>query len=459
MSQKSLMLTHAFIEDATGKYRNLRDGALFIEKNRIVGIGNTDEIKSRYNPDLEKDCSGKLVLPGLIDSHVHLAQALLRGCADELSLLDWLTRRIWPLQGSYSREEARLSAELCCLEMLKSGTTTLVECQLQTSYGLDGIAETIKKSGLRAILSKSVMDQESYANEANAIPESVRESARDSMNGALSMVSRWNGKASDRIHIWFGPRTPGGCSADFYREIAEQAAKHGIGVTIHLAEVEEDVKYIRKNFGMSPMQFMEHCGLVGRHMIYAHGVWFKPVDLEILRKTQGTVCHCPASNLKLASGFAPVNELIRSGVNVALGCDGAPCNNSYDMIREMRLASLVQKCRLRNALVIPAREALKLATQNGATPTSWGDKLGVIGPGRLADLIVVDLKKPHLSPVFDPVSNLVYAATGSDVDTVIVDGKILMEGRKVKTMDEERIISAAQEFAPELKNRIKRIEF
>jgi len=205
---------------------------------------------------------------------------------------------------------------------------------------------------------------------------------------------------------------------------------------------------------MTPMQFMEHCGLVGRHVIYAHGVWLPKEDFTRLHETGGTVCHCPSSNLKLASGIAPVPNMLKARVNVALGCDGGPSNNSYDMIREMKLAAVIHKGYLRDPEVLPAETVLEMATLNGARATLWGEQLGSLEPGKLADIIVIDQRKPHLVPVRNPISNLVYAACGDDVDTVIIDGKIVMQGRQVKTIDEREVIERAQELGLKVDKRL-----
>lgn len=449
-----ILLTHATVVTMNGRREIIRDGAVAIEGNLIADVGKTPELKKRCRADIEIDCTDKLVLPGLIDCHVHLAQALIRGCADDLPLIPWLCERVLPMQGSYSPKEGELSAKLCCLEMIKSGTTTFVECLLHWRYGFEEIARVVEASGMRGVLSKSLMNLRGYADQPDAIPEDMAEDGETTMKQTLEMIRRWHRKANDRIHVWFGPRTPGGCTVEFYREIAEQARRHDTGITIHLGEVKQDIIFMRKEFDMTPMQFMEHCGIVGEHVVYAHGVWIPREDFEILRRTRGTVCHCPASNLKLASGFAPVPEMLEAGVNVALGCDGGPSNNCYDMVREMKLAALAHKGRLLDPRALPAETVLEMATLNGARATLWGDMLGSIQAGKLADLIVVNQRGPHLVPVRNPVSNLVYAANGSDVDTVIIDGKIIMQDREVKTIDEEGVVKMVQEASIRIDERL-----
>lgn len=449
-----LMLKNATIITMNQRREIIQDGAVVIEENRIVDVGKTKKIKSSHRVEREIDCRGKLVLPGLVDCHVHLAQALIRGCADDMALIPWLRQRVLPLQGTYTEKEGELSAKLCCIEMIKSGTTTFVECLLHWRYGFDRIARVVEKIGIRGVLSKSLMNVPGYADQKDAIPSGMVEDGEKTMKQTIQMIQRWHGKANNRIHVWFGARTPGACTVDFYREISEKARKYKTGITIHLAEVKQDIEYLRREFGMTPMEFMNHCGIVGPHVIYAHGVWIPPEDFKILQKTGGTVCHCPASNLKLASGFAPVPEMLKSGVNVALGCDGGPSNNCYDMIREMKLAALVHKARLLDPEVLPAETVLEMATLNGARATLWRGQIGSIERGKLADLIVIDLRRPHLVPVRNPVSNLVYAANGGDVYTVIIDGKIIMENRQMTTIEEEEVVQEAIEAGPLVDQRL-----
>ena len=449
-----IMLTHGTVVTMNGQREIIRDGAVVIDGNRISAVGKTPEVKAGHRADVEIDCSGKLVLPGLIDCHVHLAQALIRGCADDMPLIPWLCARVLPLQGAYTAEEGKLSAQLCCLEMIKSGTTTLVESLLHSRYGFDGIAKVVESVGMRAALSKSLMNITGYADRPDAMPKSMTETGEETMRETLEMIKRWHGKANNRIHVWFGARTPGACTVDFYQEIGARARKHNTGVTIHLAEVKQDITYMRKEFNATPMEFMERCGLVGKHVIYAHGVWLPKEDFSRIHLTGGTVCHCPASNLKLASGFADVPRMLKAQVNVALGCDGGPSNNCYDMLREMKLAAIIHKGRELDPEILPAETILEMATLNGARATLWGNHLGSLEPGKLADLIVVDQRRPHLVPVRNPISNLVYAANGSDVDTVIIDGKIVMQGREVKTIDEAKIVKRAQEVGLEVDKRL-----
>ena len=450
----NILLTNGTVVTMNGRREIVQDGAVAIDGNKVVAAGKTSELKKEYRADVKINCSEKLVLPGFVDCHVHQAQALIRGCADDLSLVSWLKERVHPLQGAYTSKDGELSAKLCCLEMLKSGTTCFVESGMHWKYGLDEIAKVVEKIGIRAALTKKLMNLRGYADIPDAIVDSMAEDGETSMRQNIEMFEKWHGKANNRIHVWFGPRTPGGATVEYFREIAENAHNRKTGITLHLAEVKDDIRYMRNEFNMTPMQFAQHCGLVGEHVIYAHGVWIPESDFKILHETKSTVCHCPASNLKLASGFAPIPEMLKAGVNVALGCDGGPSDDCYDMIREMKLAAVIHKGRLLDPTVLPAEQALEMATLNGARATTWGKELGSIEPGKLADIIIINQSKPHLVPVRNPVSTLVYAANGSDVETVIVDGKIVMKNRKLLTLDEEKIVEDAKEAGPKVDARI-----
>jgi len=238
-----------------------------------------------------------------------------------------------------------------------------------------------------------------------------------------------------------------------YEEVAQLAKEQQTRVTMHLAEVREDVKYAKENFGMTPFEFIEEVGLAGPGSLFAHMVWLTEKDIRNVARTRANVAHCPSSNLKLASGVPRVPELLEAGVNVGLGCDGAPCNNTYDMIREMKLAAVVQKGRLLDPLTMPAMTVLEMATLGGARAMGIESEVGSIEVGKKADLVLIDLRKPHLMPFREIVSNIVYSATGSDVDTVVVDGKPLLRGGKALTLNEERTMGEAQRRQDELISR------
>lgn len=422
-----------------------------MEEGRIAEV-RSDRIRPG-GAELRIQAKGMALVPGLVDTHMHLAQSLLRGCADDLSLVDWLKKRVWPIQAAFTEADGRVSAELSMLEMVKSGTTSFVGVDVVSRYGFDGIAESVAKAGMRGALAKSVMDSPGYGRKGRIMPEGLVEEKGATIREARSMVRKWNGVKDGLVRTWVAPRSLGGCSRGLYEEVAGLAREMRTRVTMHLAEVREDVRYAKQNFGLTPFEFIQKVGLAGPRSLFAHMVWLSGSDVRSVGKTKSNVAHCPSSNTKLASGFAKVPELLEGGANVGLGCDGAPSNNSYDMIREMKLAAVIHKARLLDPLTMPAASVLDMATINGAKAMGMDKEVGSIEVGRKADLVLVDLKKPHLIPYRDVVSNLVYAAMGSDVDTVLVDGRVLVRRGKALTLDEERILSEAQRRQDELISR------
>jgi cytosine/adenosine deaminase-related metal-dependent hydrolase len=433
--------------------RVISEGAILINDGVIEQVGKSTEVKPQRRAEFEIDARGKLVLPGLIDIHVHLAQALIRGCADDTSLIDWLQKFVWPLQGNFDAEDGKASAELCMLEMIESGTTSFLESLLHSRYGFDGIAEAVERSGMRGILSKTVMGLPGYGSEKSIMHPGMIEDAETCLREVETYFKRWNGKANDRIKVWYGARSLGGCTPELYAQIARDAKRLRTGVTMHLSEVQEDVRYTKKEFGKMPAEFMDEVGLVGANVVFAHGVWLTEKEWPILAKKGANVAHCPSSNMKLSSGIAKVPEMVSAGVNVGLGCDGGPSNNSYDMIREMKTASLLQKVRTMDPLTMSAETVLEMATINGAKALSLQDRIGSVEPGKRADVIIVTMQKPHLTPTFNPVSHIAYAALGSDVETTIIDGRIVMDNRRVNTLDEQTIIRNATDRATKLLER------
>jgi cytosine/adenosine deaminase-related metal-dependent hydrolase len=433
--------------------RIIRDAAVAVAGSRIVGVGKKSEIRREFERDAERvDLKGMVVIPGLVNTHVHLTQALIRGCVDDLGLIDFLVKGIWVLMGNYDQQDARVSAELCILEMLKSGTTAFVESMLAGHYGFDGIAQVVEYSGARAVLSKVVMDTPSYV-EGHAMHQGMVEDRDAAFQEALDMHARWEGGADGRIQVWFGPRPPGGCSADLYREVTAAAQERGMGITMHLAEVREDVDYIRSQYNASPVEFLESVGMLGPRVLLIHTVWLEDQDIRRLAETGTHVTHNPLSNTKLASGIAPIPAMLAAGVNVSLGTDAGTCNNTYDMIHDMGWASCIHKVNTFDPLATPSEAVLEMATINGAKAMGLADEIGSIEVGKRADLVALDMDKPHLVPAPDPVSAIVFAARGSDVDTVLIDGKIVVQNGHVLTMDEERILREAKQRAAKLYQR------
>jgi 5-methylthioadenosine/S-adenosylhomocysteine deaminase len=426
------------------KGRVIREGAVLIEDGKISSVGPREEVRAPgAKDDLVIDEPYGVVIPGLIDLHVHLAQALIRGVVpDDVTLIPWLRDWVWSLQGVYDVEDGRASAELCVLEMLRTGTTCFLEAGLHRRYGLDGIAEAILRSGIRAFLSKKVMDLKGYATVENVLPEGMIEDGEQCIKDCLEMRRKWAGAGEGRIDVWIGLRTPGAVSDEMFRRAAELADELDAGITMHLTEVEEDIRYFASR-GHTPSSFLKGFGLLGRRRVYAHCVWLGDQDIEAFASTGTSVAHCPSSNLKLGSGIAPVVRMLRKGVTVGLGCDGGPSNDAYDMVREMKTAALLQKV-FNGPRAFTCWDALEMATVMGARALGLENQLGTIEPGKKADIIVFRFDHPSVRPFTDPASLVVYSATGRDVVHVFVDGSPVVLDGEVRTMDEERVLREAE---------------
>lgn len=434
--------------------RILREGAIAISDGVIIDVGKRNELdnKYRYSSDIVIDADRDIVLPGLINTHVHLVQSLIRHCADYLPLIKWLRERVWPLQGNYKPEEALASAKLTVLEMIKSGTTTFLETGLVSRYGPDNIIDFLLTSGVRAAVARHVMDQPGYGLEESIIHSGLIETGEYSLNDTIRLYHKYHNR-DNRLWIWFGPRTPGAVSPELYREIAWRARELNTGVTMHLAEIREDVEYTLRVFNKKPVEFAHWLGLTGKNTVLVHVVWIDDSEIKLLSETGTSVSHNPSSNTKLGSGIAKIYEMLKSGVNVTIGTDGGPSNNTYDLLREMKIASILQSARLLNPQAMRSENVVEMATINGAKALMINHMVGSIEIGKRADIIILDYWVPHLHPLVNPLSHLVYAATGSDVKHVIIDGKLVMFNRKVLTMREEEVIEEAEKYAYELYSR------
>ncbi|WP_440059101.1 amidohydrolase family protein [Thermogladius sp. 4427co] len=434
--------------------RVIKDGAIAIEDGNIIAVGKRESLDPQYKhySDIVLDTDKDVIIPGLINTHVHLAQALLRACADYKRLIPWLKERVWPLQGNYKPEEALVSAKLAVAEMLKSGTTSFLETGLVGRYGIDNIIEFLHESGIRAAVARHVMDLKGYALEENILHEGLVETGESSFNDTIRLYNKYHGWDS-RIWIWFGPRTPGAVSVELYRKISEKARELKTGITMHIAEVREDVDYTMKLFGKKPIEFAEWVGLTGPNVTLVHVVWVTSEEIRILAKTGTSVSHNPSSNLKLASGAARIAEMVKNGVNVTLGTDGGPSNNDYDLIREMKLAALLQPLITGDPEALRAEQVLEIATINGARALMIDHLVGSIEVGKRADIVVLDFNKPHLKPLNNPVSHIVYSATGSDVKHVIIDGRLVVFDRRILTFDEYKLLEEADKAAYNLYER------
>lgn len=408
----------------------LKGGDVAIEGDVITEVGK--DLGNSANTVI--DAKQKIVMPGLINTHTHLAMVLLRGMADDLDLQTWLQEKIWPMEENLEERHVHEGSLLGCLEMIKSGTT----CFADHYFFMEQVAEAVKESGLRANLAYGIIE------------EGDPEKRKDELEIGETLVENYEGAADGRIKTMFGPHSTYTCSPDCLREVRNLADKYGVGITLHLSENEKEIENVVEATGKRPPELLDSIDFLGPDVLLAHCTCLNEEEIELIQNTDAKPAHNPVSNMKVGSKVAPVTELLSAGVPVSLGTDGAASNNSLDMLEEIKFAALLSKLDKGDPTVVPAREALEMATINGAKALGRGDEIGSLEAGKKADLILIDLKKPHLTPLYDIESHLVYSSVGSDVDTVIVDGDILMRGREVLTLDEEKILKNAQESSENL---------
>jgi len=402
-----------------------------IQKKDICIEGNTiTDIGKNLRGSDTIDASKFLVMPGLVNTHTHLAMTLFRGYADDMPLQEWLRDYIWPKEMKLTPQDCYYGNLLGIIEMIKSGTTCFSDMYLRE----DQAVKAVKESGMRAVLSYGIADMGNKRRGEFMLRES------------LKFI---NAVKEPRIDIAFGPHSPYTCSSDFLLKIQEHALKLKKLTHIHLHETKEEIKKFEKKYGKTPIEMLESAGVLNSNVCAAHVVHVSGKELDILRKRNVKVLHCPASNLKLANGIAPVADMVKKGICVSLGTDGAASNNTQDLFAEMRLMALLQKVEDPGAM--KADTAVKIATENGGTALNW--KTGKIEKGFLADLIFIDLKKGFMVPRHNLASNVVYSMNSSAVNTVIIDGKFVMKNRKILTVDENEIIEKAREHAFDLVNR------
>ncbi|PKM82618.1 MAG: N-ethylammeline chlorohydrolase [Firmicutes bacterium HGW-Firmicutes-14] len=407
----------------------LADGEIMIEGSRIVSVGPRGTAPDGWGETI--DAAGMVAMPGFINCHTHTAMTLLRSYADDLPLMEWLEKRIWPLEERLTGEDVYWGTMLCILEMIKSGTTTFADMY----FFMDDVARAVEESGIRACLSRGMIGSGPTAQLA--------------LDETREFIGRWNGAANGRITTMAGPHAPYTCPPDYLKKVLDIADEHGVGIHIHLAETRTEVDDIMKQYGKSPVEYLRDAGLLEYPVLAAHCVHLNQEDIKIIKEKRVGVAHNPESNMKLASGIAPVPQLLAEGVSVGLGTDGAASNNNLDMMEEMRTAALLHKVHTEDPTAIPSYQALEMATKNGGKVLGIPD-IGVIEPGYRADIVLLDFNKPHLYPKHDLVAHTVYAAQSSDVDTVIIDGNIIMSHGKVLTMNEAEILENVQRCASRL---------
>jgi len=415
----------------------IEDGAVAVKGNSIVDVGKFSDLSSKYDPGEIIGGKDHVMFPGLINTHTHAAMVYFRGIADDLPLKDWLEKHIWPNEMKWlTAEFVRDAVELAFVEMIKAGVTTYTDMYFYE----DEAAKRLEDIGMRAVLGSGIID----------FPwKGVAEKPEDYFTHAERMIKDWKG--SELITPCIAPHAVYTCGPENYKRSREMADKYDVPLHTHLAETEFEVSQCREKFGKTPVEHLDSIGFLCEKVSAAHCVWLTEREIEILAERKVGVCHCIESNLKLASGIAPVPALLKAGVKVGFGTDGAASNNDLNILGEMSTAAKVHKVVSRDATVIDSKTALLMATKYGAEIIGLGDITGSIKTGKRADLVLARLNKPHLVPLYNIYSHIVYSMHSSDIETVMINGRLVMKDNNLLTIDEEEVINRARSWQKKIK--------
>ncbi len=425
-----ILLENTCILPMTDRDVFIDEGYLIIEDAIIKEVGPGQAPLGSYDKVI--DGRDKLLMPGLVNTHTHAAMTLMRGYADDLPLMEWLENKIWPLEAKLTADDVYWGSMLAILEMIKSGTTTFNDMY----FFMEQTARAVKETGIRAVLARGLIG--------------VGPEAESGLEESRELIEKWHRAADERINFRLGPHAPYTCPPEYLKRVTALAKEYNVGIHIHIAETKGELEDIQRQYGKTPVGLMEEVGLIEIPTIAAHCVHMTPADITLLKNYEVGVAHNPESNMKLASGIAPVPEMLAAGIGVALGTDGASSNNNLDMLQEMRTCALLHKVNSMDPTVLPAYQAIEMATSYGARALGLGNEIGRLQPGLKADLILISLNEAHMKPVHDVIANVVYSAQASDVDTVIINGQVIMENRNIATFDEKQVLEQAERAAKKL---------
>lgn len=432
------VITGATVLTSDDDQRVLTDGVVEIDGDTIAAVG--EDATAVGDADRVIDAHGMLACPGFINAHTHLCMILGRSLGSDLPLLGWLAEAQVPLMQAFEPDDYDVSMRLGAIENLKAGNTTVCEVFFSAHYQQQAdqiAARGLDASGIRSVLYRCTNDE--------AFFDGFVESRRQIVDRSVELIDAWRGH--DRTRIGVGPLVPWGSSDASFRDAVELSSQHDIDMHLHTAETPEYNDLVRERTGRSNVGMLADVGALGPTVMLNHCVFLDDVDIALIADSGSHVIHDPTSNMILASGVAPIPRLLEAGVNVGLACDGPACNNGQDMIEAMKQAALLHKVVSRQADVLVARDVFRMATRGGAAAIGMGDRLGAIAPGYLADVVLIDLDAPHLTPVHDPLAALVYSARGSDVDTVLVNGEVVVQDRVVQLLDEQEVMQRARTHA------------
>lgn len=425
----AILIKNINIIPMDGVNDSIENSNIYIKEDKIIHIG---ELRENLEVSRIIDGWNKVAMPGLVNAHTHVGMSLLRNYADDLPLHDWLTKKIWPVEAKLNGEDVYWGSLLSMVEMIESGTTSF--CDMY--FFMEEVAKGLDESGMRGVLTRGLIEDPDNPNEK--------------LNETRQLYKEFNNKADGRIKVMVAPHAPYTCSPDFLVKTADLARELNTGMHIHLSETRKEVEDSYKEHGKSPIKHVYDLGLLDLHTIGAHCVHVDDADIELMLEKGVYPVNNPTSNFKLASGFAPIDKMLKRGLKVALGTDGSSSNNNLNMFEEIHLAAIINKAVNEDAISVPAYTALEMATINGAKALAWDKEIGSLEVGKKADLILIDTDKSHFYPRHNITSAMAYSAQGSDVDTVIVNGKIIMEKRIIRTLDVEKIKFMAEKSARDL---------
>jgi len=439
MNQADILVHNGTILTMDSQNNIIHNGMVAISDSTIsyIGKGKKDAIKAKKDLDTQ----GGLILPGLINSHTHAAMSLFRGLADDLPLMEWLHNYIFPVERKMGADFVRVGTLLACAEMILSGTTTFCDMYLFE----EEVAKAAKETGMRSVVGEVIYD----------FPSPNYGTLEKGFIYTEALIERW--EKDPLINIAVEPHSLFTCGEELLRKANDLALKKGVPLILHLAETKEEVHEIEKRFRKRPVQHLKDLGLLGSHLIVDHCVHINKPEIELLAENNVCIVHNPESNMKLASGIAPVPDMIAKGITVGLGTDGCASNNNLDLFGEMDMAAKLHKVNNLNPTVMNAQTLVEMATIEGAKVLGLEKITGSLEVGKRADLIVIDTNKPHLVPMYNPYSHLVYAASGNDVIHSIIDGNIVMEDRRLLTLDVEDIIERSKEKSCKVKEWVKMV--
>lgn len=440
----SLLIKNGTIITMNEQKTVLKEGAIAIEDDKIIAVGGSGEIAKQFSADEVIDARGKAILPGFVNTHSHLFQNLLKGKRDDLPLVDWVHAVTMPLimeefesamRGDY--EVGYCAATIGCIEALKSGTTCIVDMDLRNPK----VPLAFKETGIRGIYATNLADQ--------WVPPEILLPREEAMEIFNQIALQWHNAENGRIQCMYGPSTPFICSRDFLQEIRELASKNNMHIHIHVSETKYERDLMKKETGKPSVEYLNDIGFLGNDVCAVHCVWISSREVNLLKKTNTKISHNPESNMKLGSGVAPVPKMLRKGLTVSLGTDGCASNDNLDMFEAMRSAAFLHKISCLDPSIISSYDVLRMATIEGAKAVGLEDKIGSLEEGKKADISLINMQGVHLRPLNDIISALVYCARGSDICTVIVDGKVILSEGSMKTVNEEKKIREAEETLKE----------